>query len=109
MFGRTLVLSASLLTVAGSVSAQGTTLDALRIAAEQGACGTAAAIEAAEYIDGATIRVTCVRPAGANNPLGGGLGPLTTTTAGITFIAIISALGGDDDGGSNGTSGTSGT
>ncbi|SFQ50862.1 hypothetical protein SAMN05421853_107209 [Roseivivax halotolerans] len=98
---------AALVFSAGTVSAQQSTARALQIAAEQEACGVAAAIESAVFIDTDTVEVTCVRPAGAD--LGGGLGPTTTATAAVTFLALIAAMGDSEGGSSSTTSSTSGS
>ena len=103
MIIRTLAASAVLALSTVAASAQGGPNEALQIAISQNACGGGATVQSAEFIDATTIRVTCLRPAGGD--LGGSLGPTGLTVAGLTFVAIISTLGGDGDGpsGTNGT------
>ena len=106
MIIRTLAASAVLALSTVAASAQGGPNEALQIAISQNACGSGGAtVQSAEFIDATTIRVTCLRPAGGD--LGGSLGPTGLTVAGLTFVAIISTLGGDGDG--DGPSGTNGT
>ncbi|SIT06030.1 hypothetical protein SAMN05421759_11312 [Roseivivax lentus] len=110
MYIRTIVASAALALTGFSASAQGTTAEALQIAADQGACGAEATIQSAEFIDATTIRVTCLRAGAGMAELGGGLGPAAVGAAGLVFVAIISSVGdGDGSSGTTGTSGTSGT
>jgi hypothetical protein len=91
---RATIASIALALTAGAASAQGTNAEALQIAANQNACGSAATIQSAEFLPNGNVRVVCLRPA-AGGDLGGSLGATGTAVAGLTFVAIIASLGGD--------------